>query len=126
MDWNAEILSVVAAEDTSPNQIVTRTAQRVASKGFILADVKQQPGISEGFNWGRSSHGVTRKTLWTVTFTRDTGDDEYTVVVVLSTTTYERRNPYDRVPADHGKTSFGIQATDATKAVLGWYAGSGR
>jgi hypothetical protein len=120
-DWNAGVLEALALEDTSPNKITLRVAKRIAATGMTLLDVKRENGHQEGFNWGRSSNGVTRQVIWTIRF--ETAGDvpvEHVVNVVVATTTYTKRNPYDRTPKDNGQPSYVLLALDDTKKVLGW------
>lgn len=117
--FNTEILAAVT-EDFGVEHIVTRTAAKIAAKGFSLVDVQKQKGMREGFNWGRSSHGETSKTLYLITFEND-ANEEFGVTVIGQIINYTKRNPYDRVPADNGKESFAINPhNEATKKVLGW------
>lgn len=119
IDWNTEILASVT-EDFGAEHIATRTAQRIAAKGFSLVDVKKTKGAREGFNWGRSSFGETNNTLYIITF-ENAANEEFGVTIIGRVISYTKRNPYDRVPADNGKESFIVNPhNEATKKVLGW------
>ncbi len=59
------------------------------------------------------------RSYWTITF-EDTDSVEHVVNVVITTTTYTKRNPYDRTPKDNGQPSHVVLAGDDTKKVLGW------
>lgn len=119
-NWNAEIIEGVTADDTSPNKIVTRVSQKIADKGFHLIDVRAESGNGEGFKWGRSSYGETRKVLWFVTFEDDNGT-QYNVLIIVQTITYTRANPYDRAPANNGVPQVEFRpGSEEVKKILGW------
>ena len=122
LTFNDTVLDELRNHDTSPDKIATRVAERIATKGFALLPVTSKAGLREGFNWGRSSHGVSQNTLWTVGFL-DAEGTEHDVVIVVNVITYTKSNPYDRVPKNNGVPSYRIQAVDATKRVLGWEVG---
>lgn len=48
------------------------------------------------------------------------GQQTHVVNVTVTTTTYDKGNPYDKVPAHNGKPSWVLMATDDVKDVLGW------
>ncbi len=118
-DWNGFVLESLALEDTSPNQITLRVARRIAALGMNLLHVGRKNGVREGFNWGRSSHGVSQNVIWTISF-EDSNSAEHVVNVVVTTTNYAKRNPYDRTPKTNGQPSHVIMANDETKTALGW------
>jgi hypothetical protein len=119
--FNTDILAQIAAEDATPGQLATRTAQRIVAKGFELLHAVKVKGYTDGGNWGRSSHYTTHRVIWEIAFL-DADDNDHVVNVSCSTTHYTKRNPYDRIPKDNGQMSAVVMATDGTKNALGWKA----
>lgn len=117
-DYNTMVLDNL--DDTSPNQIVTRVAKRIVEKGFELTHITRARGHREGFNWGRSSSATVTKVHWEIGFNRPGSGDDHVVAVVVETTSYDKRNPYDRIPKAHNQPRVTIMATNPTKAILGW------
>jgi len=116
--WDAMVIEGLERE-LGEQHIVARTARRIVAKGLSLDGASKSSGFREGFNWGRSSHAVTTRVIWDIGFTDNVGGT-FNVVLVGGTTTYTKCNPYDRVPATSGKTSWSIQAIDESRAALGW------
>lgn len=114
--WNEGIITAIQTEDKTPNTVVARAAQRIVDKGFMLLDYKRQT-VARGFDWGRSSTGQEIRVLYTITFEND-AHEEFAVLVVDSSIRYDRKNPYDRAPKP--SRSVTMQATDPSKAALGW------
>lgn len=114
--WNEGIIEAIRTEDKTPELTVVRAAQRIVQKGFMLVDYKRRT-VARGFDWGRSSTGQEICVLYTITFEND-AHEEFAVLVADCTVRYDRKNPYDRAPK--GTRSVGLQATDASKAALGW------
>ena len=119
INWSENMLRGIREDDKTDSKIATRVAERLIAKGFALAHYTEEAGFREGFNWGRSSHGVTTRRIWVIFFEDESGA-EFSVTICLSRVSYTRRNPYDRVPANDGKETFSIQATDDVKTTLGW------
>lgn len=114
--WNEEIISQVALDDKTENQSVVKACTRIAAKGFHLIDARCTTN-REGFNWGRSSHGETRKVIWSITFEND-ANEEFSVCLIDQIISYTKCNPHDKAPKASRSVSF--LANAATKAALEW------
>lgn len=120
-EWTLDALKVEGS-DTSPDQILTRTVERIIAKNKAFEiEMAGFDGLrNEGFGWGRSSIGKVVKRFFKIVFMDWSTETKHEVTIMVSSTHYERRNPYDRAPKDHGRESVTFMAGDETKKLLGW------
>lgn len=117
-DWSEMVIQSLET-DAGKDHIATRAARKIAAKGFSLIDARKKNGVSEGFNWGRSSHGRRVVVIWEIHFENE-AHEEFSVLAIGQTITYTVSNPYDKAPKGNGETQWTLQALDATKKILGW------
>jgi hypothetical protein len=118
-EWSEVVIDGFEYQDTSPDKIVTRTARRIASKGFELLHIIKDYKQVEKFGWGRSSDAKELREQWEVGFV-DTEGNEFTLYVRVHTNfAINKRNPYDKKPPSL-KPSVGFIPKDReTRKALG-------
>jgi hypothetical protein len=94
--WYEFVVGNFESEDTSPDKIVTRTAHRIASKGFELLHIVKSYRATEAFAWGRSSDAKVLKEQWEIGFANDEGGEFAMLVRVDTCYQVNKRNPYDK------------------------------
>ena len=119
LNWSEITIGNFKDQDTSPNKIVTRTARRIASKGFELIHIVKEYKTTEGFGWGRSSDAKVLKEQWEVGFV-DAEQNEFAMLVRIHTIyAVNKRNPHDRTPPSREPSISFIPRDRETRKALG-------